>query len=190
MTSNDIFKDARVAHVRELKDKLAKVTAELSSVRAELESLREHMSLAVLAAKDIDALGDNRTLVIVDGWNVALNSVTGADWKEKRAKLIKFSHWITNTYREFFIWIVFDGATIGGSCENNVRISYTGGNGNHRADKMICDFLRMLKLSDSTLPTVVVTNDKDFTVEAVRLGAKTLSTTAFISGEPSQWNLE
>ncbi len=190
MTANDIFKDARVMHVRELKDKLAKVTAELSATRAELESLKEHTELAILAAKDIDAIPEGGTMIIVDGWNAALNSVNGVNWREKRAKLINFSKWLTKTYQEYFVWIVFDGATAGGESKQNIRISYTGGNGEHRADKMICDFLRMLKIHNSNMPVAVVTNDKDFSANAKRLGAKIISTNSFTSGEPSQWNLE
>ena len=55
-----------------------------------------------------------------------------------------------------------------------MRISYTGGTGAHRADRLVCDYLRMRKYAGANGNVTVVTNDKDFRKEAERLGARVL----------------
>ena len=70
-------------------------------------------------------------------------------------------------------WIVFDGHEANGSAEGRLRVSYTGGTGAHRADRLVCDYLRMRRYAGASGNVTVVTNDKDFRKEAERLGAKT-----------------
>ena len=60
------------------------------------------------------------------------------------------------------MWIVFDGPRVKSRVEGGVRISYTGGEGSQRADRMIIDYVRMavwLGLGDKVS---VRTNDRDF----------------------------
>ena len=59
-----------------------------------------------------------------------------------------------------------------GSAEGRLRVSYTGGTGAHRADRLVCDYLRMRRYGGQKGRVVVVTNDKDFGKEAERLGAE------------------
>ena len=49
MTANDIFRDTRVAHVRELKAEVARLKEELARVRDARESLDRHFALALAA---------------------------------------------------------------------------------------------------------------------------------------------
>lgn len=50
-----------------------------------------------------------------------------------------------------------------------MRVTYTGGVGAHRADKFICDFLRMARLRGDLSLIEVRTNDKDFLKKVRRL---------------------
>ena len=56
MTTNDIFRDTRVAHVRELKAEVARLKEELARVRDARESLDRHFALALAAARDAERL--------------------------------------------------------------------------------------------------------------------------------------
>ena len=71
-------------------------------------------------------------------------------------------------------WIVFDGHEANGAVEGRLRVSYTGGTGAHRADRLVCDYLRMRKYAGANGNVAVATNDKDFRKEAERLGATVL----------------
>jgi len=53
-----------------------------------------------------------------------------------------------------------------------VRVSYTGGEGEHRADRFICDFIRMAAYLGLAGKVSVRTNDKDFLKEVRRLVAR------------------
>ena len=55
MNSNDVIRDTRVVHVRELKAEVARLKSELSAALDELGAWRAHFDLAVLAARDAAA---------------------------------------------------------------------------------------------------------------------------------------
>lgn len=69
-------------------------------------------------------------------------------------------------------WIVFDGAYASGKTRGRLRISYTGGTGAQRADRLVCDYLRMRQYDGRKGRVIVVTNDKTFRTDAERLGAE------------------
>ena len=71
------------------------------------------------------------------------------------------------------VWALFDGAEMRAATEagGRLRVGYTGGTGAHRADRMVCDYLRMRKILGLNNPVTVVTDDKDFAKEAAALGA-------------------
>ena len=58
------------------------------------------------------------------------------------------------------MWIVFDGRHESCTAEGRLRVSYTGGEGPQRADRMICDFLRMARFSGDISRIDVRTHDK------------------------------
>ena len=176
MTSQQIMQDSRVARVRELKEEVARLNQEIARTREELEGLRRHFALALLAARDGESLAPGGTLLVVDGWNAILGSERaverrpGGEWREELAA--KVEEWLAG-HPDDRAWIVFDGPDARGEARGRLRISYTGGGGEHRADRLVCDYLRMRRYGGARGRVVVVTGDKDFRAEAERLGAQT-----------------
>lgn len=178
MNANQLFIDTRAVHVRELKGEITRLNDELAHTRAELDSLRSHFALALAAARDADNLPAGGHLVIVDGWNALLCSVNVLDTTErrktpaeKRMRLRELARVWLDTHPADFIWIVFDGTTADGSAENRLRTTFTGGTGQHRADRLVCDYLRMRRLTGTSHEVIVLTEDKDFRRTAEALGA-------------------
>ena len=159
MNAQDIIKSAQLTHVRELQTALTKAAAENTALREERDSLKAHFDLALLAAMD---LRDGAPLEIWDGWNLILGSPKEAKDRDDLIAQAKASG--------KRVWIVFDGHD-----ENvrllgaNVRVSYTGGSGEHRADKFIIDFVRMAAYLGLADKLSVRTNDKDFRKAVDRL---------------------
>ncbi|MDD5707126.1 MAG: NYN domain-containing protein [Kiritimatiellae bacterium] len=72
-------------------------------------------------------------------------------------------------------WIVFDGPVQSDhSPAHNVRVSYSGGTGEHRADRLLTDNVRFCVQSGAEA-VLLVTNDGPLMATAERLGARTLS---------------
>ena len=167
------MQDSHVTRMRALKDENARLREELARACKERDSLRQHFALALLVARDAERLSADGTLLIVDGWNAILGSenvrVNGeTGWREQLKNIVMKR--LENSPDDI-AWIVFDGHEINGYNEGRLRISYTGGTGAHRADRLVCDYLRMRKYAGANGNVTVVTNDKDFRKEAQRLGA-------------------
>lgn len=76
-------------------------------------------------------------------------------------------------------WVVFDGPTRSESTPTvNVRVTYSGGEGEHRADAALLDNIRFFR-AGSDFPILLVTNDNSLSREAQRLGATILSALDF-----------
>ena len=161
MSAQDIIMGSRVAHVRELKAEIDRLKADNAALRDELTSLKAHFDKALLAAVE---LREGEPLEIWDGWNLILGAK-----KEARDRDDLIAQAQASGRR---VWIVLDGPE-----ENvrllgaNVRVSYTGGTGEHRADKFICDYVRMAKYLGLADWVIVRTNDKDFRQAIRRMGA-------------------
>ena len=168
MTAQQIMQDLHVARIRALKDEVARLKAELARAREEHDSLRRHFALALLAAQDAERIGPDGTLLIVDGWNAILGSENVGGQRDRLTQLARA--WLA-AHPADRAWIVFDGHEANGSAEGRLRVSYTGGTGAHRADRLVCDYLRMRRYAGASGKVTVVTNDKDFRREAERLGA-------------------
>ena len=70
--------------------------------------------------------------------------------------------------------LVWDGGTRSDfSRAQNVTVHYSGGEGDHRADRYILDQLSFFRESSPELPRLLVSDDNDFCAEARRLGATT-----------------
>ena len=151
MNAQDIIRSAQLTHVRELQTALKKAAAENSALRGELDSLKAHFDMALLAAMDIR---NGESLEIWDGWNLILGAKKEA---KDRADLIAQAQ--ASGKR---VWIVLDGHDENVKLDGNVRVSYTGGQGEHRADKFIIDFIRMAAYLGLADKISVRTNDKDF----------------------------
>jgi len=166
MNAQDIMAASQLTRSRELQTALTKAAAENARLAAENAELTAHLDLAILAAEDLRTLPEGGKLIIVDGWNMILGANRKAcDQKELIAKAQ--AH--LKDHPLDFVWIVFDGPRENARVDGRLRISYTGGEGEHRADKFICDFLRMAKLRGSLERIVVETDDKDFRKEVERL---------------------
>ena len=158
MNAQDIIRSAQLTRVRELQTALTKAAAENTALHDELDSLKAHFDLALLAAMD---LRDGEPLEIWDGWNLILGAKKEA---KDRADLIAQAK--ASGRR---VWIVFDGHDENVKLDGKVRISYTGGQGEHRADKFIVDFVRMAAYLGLANRLTVHTNDKDFRKAVERL---------------------
>ena len=168
MNAQDMIEAARLVRVRELQTALTKAAAENLRLKTENEMLFAHFDLAILAANDLAALPPDGRLVIVDGWNMIL----GADKVAKdRAELIAQAKAHVAEHPSDFVWIVLDGPRASSSVDGRVRVSYTGGVGAHRADKFICDFLKMARFRGDIRRIEVRTDDKDFKKEVKRIFA-------------------
>jgi len=173
MTAQDMIEAARLTRVRELQTQLAKAAAENAHLAAENAELRAHLDLAILAAEDLRTLPENGRFIIIDGWNVILGARVGKDVQGYRARnpadLVAEAKRHVDEHPEDFVWVVFDGPRENARVEGRLRISYTGGNGPHRADRLICDFLRMAKFRGTLERIEVVSRDREFGKEMERL---------------------
>ena len=154
--------------VRELQTALTKAAAENLRLKTENEMLFAHFDLAVLAANDLAALPPDGRLVIVDGWNMILGANKVA---KDRAELVAQAKAHVAEHPSDFVWIVLDGPRASSTVDGRVRVSYTGGVGAHRADKFICDFLKMARFRGDIRRIEVRTDDKDFKKEVKRIFA-------------------
>lgn len=178
MTANDIYLGARVAHVRELKAEIARLNAALADARAALAGLRDHFALALVAARDADALPAGGRLAVVDGWNALLGSASllapaerRADAWQKRERLCALVRAWLDAHPLDRAWIVFDGPQADATADGRLRVSFTGGEGAHRADRMVCDYLRGRRAAGAAHRVCVFTEDADFRRAAAALGA-------------------
>jgi hypothetical protein len=59
----------------------------------------------------------------------------------------------------------------------NVRVSYSGGVGEHRADAVLLDNIRFLRGVDAEIPVILASNDNALCGQARRIGAVTIAAT-------------
>ena len=168
MNAQDMIEAARLVRVRELQTALTKAAEENRRLREENEMLAAHFDLAVLAAGDLAALPPDGRFVVVDGWNMILGANKVA---KDRAELIAQAKAHVAEHPSDFVWIVLDGPRASSRVDGRVRVSYTGGVGAHRADKFICDFLKMARFRGDIRRVEVRTDDKDFKKEVKRIFA-------------------
>ena len=168
MNAQDMIEAARLVRVRELQTALTKAAAENLRLKTENEMLFAPLDLAILAAGDLAALPPDGRLVIVDGWNMILGANRIA---KDRAELVAQAKAHVAEHPSDFVWIVLDGPRASSRVDGRVRVSYTGGVGPHRADKFICDFLRMARFRGDLGRIDVRTDDKDFKKDVKRIFA-------------------
>ena len=160
MSAQDVILGARAAHVRELRAEVERLKAENAALREASASLRAHFDLALLAAAD---LRDGGELEVWDGWNLILGSAKEARGRDELVARAQASG------RR--VWIVFDGPDEAvRRVDARVRVSYTGGTGEQRADRLICDFVRMAAFLGLADRVTVRTHDKALLAQIRRLG--------------------
>ena len=151
MNAQGIIGSSQLTRVRELQTALGKAAAENAALHNELDSLKAHFDMALLAAMDLKG---GEALEIWDGWNFILGAQKEA---KDRADLVAQAK--ASGKR---VWIVLDGHDENVVLDGRVRVSYTGGEGEHRADKFIVDFVRMAKYLGLADRDSARTHDKDF----------------------------
>lgn len=184
MNVHDIMRDTRVAHVRTLKAENTQLRERLARLQAEHEALESHLALALLAARDSAALPDDGKILLLDGWNILLGARTtknGATPRPRtREALAHHARDYARAHADTFVWLVFDGenAAAHTPCPR-MRISYTGGTGAQRADRLILDFLNMMRLSGARATALLVTGDHALRQAAEKLNTKVLTPDEF-----------
>ena len=132
--------------------------------------------------------GQIPAILLVDGHNVLFGlparynpprggALTDA---EKRKKLTDDVTRLTASNPAVRAWIVFDGPTRSDTqAAANVRVTYSGGTGEHRADGVILDNLRFFKTTSPETAVILVSNDGDLCSAARRLGAQDVAVLDF-----------
>ena len=170
MSAQDLILGARVAHVRELQTALAQEKAANAALRDENAALKAHFDFALLAAEDLKGMKPGERLELWDGWNLVLGAKKEA---RDRADLIAQAkaRLAAEGAEALRVWIVFDGARESVVNDGRLRVSYTGGAGEHRADRFITAFVRMAAYLGLADRIKVRTSDKDFLRTVKRLSA-------------------
>lgn len=141
----------------------------------EAEEQKEHVSLLGQALA-----GGAPAVLLIDGHNMLFGLPTryapergkALNDAAKRDRLIADIVRITAPNPAVRAWIVFDGPTRSDTqAAPNVRVTYSGGKGEHRADGVIIDNLRFFKTSAPETCVLIVSNDKQLRETAQRLGA-------------------
>jgi len=122
-------------------------------------------------------------ILLVDGHNVLFGLPTryspprgtALTEAEKRKRVTDDIVRIAAPNPSLRVWIIFDGPTRSDAqAAPNVRVTYSGGQGEHRADGVILDNIRFFKTSSPETPVIIASNDNDLCIAARRLGAKDL----------------
>ncbi|MCQ2368127.1 MAG: hypothetical protein MJ109_03840 [Kiritimatiellae bacterium] len=177
MNTQDLMIGAKIAKARELRLENEKLKAENAALKAEMDSLKAHFDLALIAAKDLE----KGEMEVWDGWNLILGAK-----KEAKDKLELIAQAKVKVRGKGEgqgegvgvgkkVWIVFDGKDENVVEEENVRISYTGGEGEQRADRFIADFVRMAVYLGLGERVTVRTNDKELNKRVEKLRTKARS---------------
>ncbi len=164
---------SRLARISGLKAEVARLRAENLHLRGEIETVQAHFSLALMAALDCALLAPRGRFFIVDGWNVVL----GEGRRPRRTprspqRILALARRYLAIHKQDFIWIVWDGRDEGGWQKGRLRVSWTGGTGKQRADRMICDFVRMARWRGLALNIRVISADKALAASVRRISSK------------------
>ncbi|MFO7937892.1 MAG: hypothetical protein R6V06_09860 [Kiritimatiellia bacterium] len=152
-------------------------------VDPEQQTRKDAASLLSLALS-----GKRSAMLLLDGHNVLFGLQArympprgkAVPDKEKRHNLVNDVIRIAAPNPALRAFVHFDGHTRSDSDPApNVRVTYSGGEGEHRADKVIIDQIRFLKSSSPETDVLLVSNDNDLCKEARRLGAKDMAVLDF-----------
>ena len=178
------MQDSRLTRVRELRAEVARLKAELATAQTACAIWERHFAVALAAALDAEKLPPNGTILALDGWNIVFNSKFKAagDAHLGKQKLIDAVRKYAQEHASDFIWLVFDGSEANATADGNFRLCYTGGDGEQRTDRLVTDYVRLMRLTGRQTPIAVVTNDKNFGKTVRSLGANVLTVKEFVDG--------
>ncbi|MBP5320367.1 MAG: hypothetical protein J6334_05215 [Kiritimatiellae bacterium] len=136
-----------------------------------------------------EALATPKPLILLlDGHNVLFGLPArynpprgqGRSDAEKRDRLAKDLARLVSASPAVRACIVFDGKSpTDTQAAPNVRVSYSGGEGEHRADKVLVDLIRFYRQSDPSTPVLLISDDRELCGNARRLGGQTLGVLTF-----------
>lgn len=167
--AQNLMMESRLVHVRGLKAEVARLKEENLRLSSEIGTLSAHFDFALLAAMDLRDLPPEGKMFIFDGWNLILGA--GHVVSDRQA-LAAEARRVLAANPGSKAWIVYDGKDENVNVDGSLRISYTGGEGAHRADRLICDYLRLAAYLGLKDKVEVRTRDRDFlkTVSRIKGG--------------------
>ena len=179
MTTNEIINGERVSRIRELNAENSALRKEVSVLKEELTSLRASIDLALCAIDDFKKLPAGGRLVLIDGYNLLFTffrnekkndcSVAARDVLVSRVKRYLELH------PSDFAWIVFDGPRLSVESVDRLRISFTGGSGEQRADNLIVRYLRGCRYLGISIERIAVaTKDSALSGKVAKSGASVM----------------
>ena len=125
--------------------------------------------------------GQKPLMLLVDGHNALFGLPTrynpqrgsAASEGEKRNKLVADIVRVTAPNPAVRVWVVFDGPQrTDTQASANVRVTYSGGEGEHRADAVLLDNIKFFRAADPNMAVLLVSNDSDLCKDAARQGAQ------------------
>ncbi len=125
--------------------------------------------------------GQKPLMLLVDGHNALFGLPTrynpqrgsAASEGEKRNKLVADIVRVTAPNPAVRVWVVFDGPQrTDTQASANVRVTYSGGEGEHRADAVLIDNIKFFRAADPNMAVLLVSNDSDLCKDAARQGAQ------------------
>lgn len=128
--------------------------------------------------------GQAPAILLIDGHNVLFglpvryNPARGGalNDSDKRKKLTADIVRLTAPNPAVRAWIVFDGPTRHDTqASPNVRVTYSGGTGEHRADNVLLDNIRFFKTASPETTVFLASNDHDLCEAARKLGAQSVA---------------
>jgi len=128
--------------------------------------------------------GQQPLMLLIDGHNALFGLPTrynpkrgsAASEGDKRNKLAADIIRVTAPNPAVRVWIVFDGPQrTDTQASPNVRVTYSGGEGEHRADTVLLDNIKFFRTTDPAMAVLLVSNDSDLCKEAARQGAQIVS---------------
>ncbi|MEG1788179.1 MAG: hypothetical protein RR268_03030 [Kiritimatiellia bacterium] len=123
--------------------------------------------------------GKTEAMLFFDGHNI-LNGLgrykqrrgTALTHEDARKRLERDARVLMSMLPKTFVHLVWDGPEMSEyTIADNVMGHYSGGEGEHRADRCILDQVRFNHTQSPDLPLIVVTDDNGFAGEAIKLGA-------------------
>jgi hypothetical protein len=172
------------AAIARLRNAFQKRLAAVEAIGIEPPPAQETAPLHPAADQLARALtGREAAILLVDGHNVLFglpsryNPVRGTSLTEAEKRLLLANDIvrIAAPNPALRVWIVFDGPTHSDmQAAPNVRVTYSGGKGEHRADGVLLDNIRFFKSASPDTPVILASNDQDLCINARRLGARDL----------------
>lgn len=159
----------RLARMREMRAEIARLKAENSKLSDENRAWRHHYRIAAMIAESLRQMPAGGVLRLIDGWNLVLGAQRIAASREELLARVRTELAAAPQDRA---WVVFDGPRASCRDEGPLRIMYTGGEGDQRADRLLLDLLRMAALACGAAAVErirIETTDKRLALAAARI---------------------